>query len=140
MERIAVVGLSLHETDVAGLERLARPTPAGAEAFLRDLADTLAASELVLLATCNRVEVAFAREVGHLPQPDDRELIASQLGLPASDALRERLHFASGRDAVRHLFRVASSLDSVVLGEDQILAQVREAFALSERIGLSGRL
>lgn len=140
MDRIAVVGLSLHDTGVAGLERVARPTAERLDGFLRDLADALAASDLVFLATCNRVEVAFAREVGHLPSPDDRELIASQLGLPAAHPLRERLRFATGREAVRHVFRVAASLDSVVIGEDQILAQVRDAYARSERIRLCGRL
>lgn len=140
MERIAVVGLSLQHTDVAGLERLARPSAARLDVFLRDLADALAASEVVFLATCNRVEVAYARELGHLPQRDDLGALASQLGLGPSDPLRAQMSFAAGRDAVRHIFRVAASLDSIVVGEDQILAQSREAFAHSERLGLSGRL
>jgi glutamyl-tRNA reductase len=140
MERIAVAGLSLHETDVAGLERLKRPSAAQVENFTRDLADTLGASELVFLATCNRIEVVYAREVGHEPCPADLDLVAAQLGLPAADELRARMHHRCGRDAAHHLFRVAASLDSVVVGEDQILVQVREAFARSERIGLSGRL
>lgn len=140
MDRVAVVGLSLQETDVLGLERLARPTPERAEAFARELADELGASELVLLTTCNRVEVVFAREAGHLPGAPDRDLIASALELAQQDELRQRLHLHTGRDAVRHLFRVASSLDSVVVGEDQILAQVRAAYQVSERNGLVGRL
>jgi glutamyl-tRNA reductase len=140
MERVAVVGLSLQETDVLGLERLARPSPERAEVFARDLADELGASELVLLATCNRVEVVFAREAGHLPSAQDREAVATALSLPAHDELRQRMHLHTGRDAVRHLFRVASSLDSVVVGEDQILAQVRSAYQASERNGLTGRL
>jgi glutamyl-tRNA reductase len=140
MERIAVAGLSLQETDVAGLERLKRPGAAGVEAFARDMADVLGASELVFLETCNRIEVIYAREVGHEPCPADLDLIAGQLGLPAGDALRGRMHHRCGRDAAHHLFRVAASLDSVVVGEDQILVQVRDAFARSERTGLSGRL
>jgi glutamyl-tRNA reductase len=140
MERIAVAGLSLHETDVAGIERLSRPTPGAAEVRLRELADALAASELVLLATCNRVEVIFARESGHLPGASDRTDVASALGLAAGDALRARMHLHTGVDAVRYLFRIAASLESVVVGEDQILAQVREAYARSEAIGLCGRL
>jgi glutamyl-tRNA reductase len=140
MERIAVVGLSLQETDVVGLERLARPGPERAEVFARELADALGASELVLLATCNRVEVVFAREAGHLPTAQDREAIATALSLPEHDELRLRMHLHTGRDAVRHVFRVASSLDSVVVGEDQILAQVRSAYQSSERNGLTGRL
>ncbi len=140
MDRVAVVGLSLQETDVVGLERLVRPPPERAEVFARELADELGASELVLLSTCNRVEVVFAREAGHLPGGADRETIASALSLAPQDELRQRMHLHTGRDAVRHLFRVASSLDSVVVGEDQILAQVRSAYQSSERNGLTGRL
>ncbi len=140
MDRVAVVGLSLQETDVVGLERLVRPPPERAEVFARELADELGASELVLLSTCNRVEVVFAREAGHLPGGGDREAIASALSLAPQDELRQRMHLHTGRDAVRHLFRVASSLDSVVVGEDQILAQVRSAYLSSERNGLTGRL
>jgi glutamyl-tRNA reductase len=140
MERIGIAGLSLHDADVAGLERLARPGPVDYEGFARQLADALAASELVLLSTCNRVEVIFARELGHLPSADDRDVAASALGLAADDPLRARMHLATGSDAVRHLLRVAASLDSMVLGEDQILAQVRDAYATCERAGLVGRL
>jgi glutamyl-tRNA reductase len=140
MDRIGIAGLTLHETDVAGLERLARPAPERYELSARELADELGASELVLLATCNRVEVVFARELGHLPTFADRDRVARQLGLPEGDPLAERLHLLTGRDAVRHLFRVACSLDSLVLGEDQILAQVREAYQRCERAGLVGKL
>lgn len=140
MERIAIAGLSLHDADVAGLELLARPTAARFDVFARELADELAASELVLLNTCNRVEVIFARELGHLPNDSDREFAASKLGLAPDAAIRSRLHMHTGREAVRYLFRVACSLDSVVLGEDQILAQVRDAYAKCERAGLVGRL
>lgn len=140
MERIAIIGASLHETDVAGLGRLARPGPGGFEAFVRALADELAASELVLLATCNRVEVIYARELGDLPTESDRPAVARRLGLTDGDPLAARMHFVSGAAAVRHLFRVACSLDSVVVGEDQILAQCRDAYAAAERAGLVGRI
>jgi glutamyl-tRNA reductase len=140
MERIGIVGLSLQETDVAGLERLQRPSPEQFELCARELADELGASELVLLTTCNRVEVIFARELGHLPEAADRECVARRLGLAEGDPVRARMHVHMGSAAVRHLFRVACSLDSVVLGEDQILAQVRDAHARCERAGLVGRL
>ena len=140
MERIAIAGISLHDTDVGSLERVARPRDGEHSRFLLDLADDLAASEVVLLATCNRVEVIFARETGHFPGRPDLGVIADYLGLPEADPLRARLRLWTGRDAARHLFRVASSLDSVVLGEDQIIAQVRAGFALSEERGLCGRL
>lgn len=140
MERIAAIGLTLHEADVQALERISSPAVSGGQAFLRELADSLAASELVLIATCNRVEVVFARESGHLPCAEDLRTLADVIGLAAGDPLREELHLHTGPSAVRHLFRVTASLDSLLVGEDQILTQVRAAFREAESAGLSGRL
>lgn len=140
MERIGIVGISLHDADVESMERIARPEQGAPGRFLLDLADTVAASEVVVLATCNRVEVIYARESGHFPGRPDLSAIGRQLGLEDDDELQQRLHMWTGRDAARHLFRVASSLDSVVLGEDQILAQVRTAYSTSAERGLCGRL
>ena len=140
MERIGVAGLSLHETDVRGLEQLERPQPGAVGERLRAIADEIAASEVVLIATCNRIELVFAREVGHLPCRADVEALADQLGLREDDELRGQMHLRCGRDAVRHLFRVASSLDSLVVGEDQVLGQVREAIEASRALGMTGAL
>ena len=138
MDRIAIVSLSLHQVDVGGLERARRALGSDCMPMARELADRLAASELVLLSTCNRLELAYAREEGHWPCAEDQDLVAAALGLDAPT--RERLRHMTGRDAARHLFRVACSLDSLVVGEGQILAQVREAFARAEQGGLTGTL
>jgi glutamyl-tRNA reductase len=138
MDRIAVAGLSIHEADVTELEALSSGA-ASVEDLLRELADELAASELVLLRTCNRTELFFARESGAPPSSLDRDSAAQALGI-ADDRLRVRLHLHRGRSAVRHLFRVVSSLESLVVGEDQILAQVRAAHARSRAVGLTGPL
>src|SRR5262249_24117062 len=138
MNRIAIAGLSIHGTDVAGLQRVRRPEPGRTDAFLRHLADELGASELVLLVTCNRVEVIYAREEGGLPDERDLDVLAWCLAVApdvAGDAvaqqavqavaartLRPLLLLRTGREAALDLFRVAASLDSLVLGEDQILA------------------
>lgn len=137
-----MAGLSIHRTDVAGLERVHRPAPGALSAFLRNLADELGASELVFLATCNRVEVIYAREEGEPPSPTDLSVLARSLTQNADDAaaLAPMLRLRSGRAAMHHLFRVAGSLDSLVVGEDQILAQVREAYGHSADIGLVGPL
>ena len=149
MDRIAVAGLSIHGTDVSGLETVQRPEPAALAPFLRELADVVGASEAVFLATCNRVEVIFAREEGEAPEETDLDDLAAFLTRSASDltgdaarasALRERLTLRRGRDAVAHLFRVAASLDSLVIGEDQILGQVRDAYGTASDIGLVGPL
>jgi glutamyl-tRNA reductase len=72
MDRVAVAGLSLHHTDVDGLERAKRGLAALEEPPAKALADRLGASEAVLISTCNRVELVFARENGHAPSAADR--------------------------------------------------------------------
>src|SRR5262245_55361235 len=140
MERVAVAGLSLHQTDVEGLEEAKRGLAALEEPAAKTLADHLGASEAVLISTCNRVELVFARENGHAPERADRALLAQALGLATEDELGTRFFLHTGRAAARHLFRVTSSLDSLVLGEDQILAQVRAAHAAAAECGLCGRI
>lgn len=140
MERVAIAGLSLHQTDVEGLERLKRALAALEQPPAKALADHLGASEAVLLSTCNRLEFVFARENGHAPAREDRLALIAALGLDPDDELAERLFLHTGRAAARHLFRVTASLDSLVLGEDQILAQVRAAHAEAQAMGLTGRL
>ncbi len=139
MYRIAVAGLSLHDTDVAGLECAKRGLPNDLGLAARELADDLGASELVLVSTCNRIEIVYAREEGHLPSRADLELLFGALKLDERGRALA-FHYHCGIDAARHLFRVVSSLDSLVLGEDQILVQVREAHRAAEMQGLVGRL
>jgi glutamyl-tRNA reductase len=141
MDRIGHIGASLHLTDVAGLERLRRPPPGGEDAFLRELADALGASEAVFLATCNRVEVLYAREEGDLPGEADLESVARFLAREGeAAAARAVLVQRIGREAARHLFHVAASLDSLLVGEDQILPQVRAAYGRASDAGLVGPL
>jgi len=141
MERIGHIGASLQRTDVAGLERLRRPEPGGEDAFLRELADHLGASETVFLATCNRVEVLYAREEGDLPGEADLDTVARLLARDGDvAAARALLVQRTGREAARHLFRVAASLDSLLVGEDQILPQVRAAYGRASDAGLVGTL
>lgn len=137
MERIAIAGISLRRVDVSALEQVKR-TLGDEIRFARQAADELGASELVLLSTCNRIEVVFAREEGHLPCEQDRATLARLLAL--DERLARDLCFDSGLDAARRLFRIVSSLESLVVGEDQILAQARNAFSRSERLGLCGPL
>ena len=137
MQRIAIAGLTLHDTDVSGLESVRRPDPGRENAFLRGLSDALGASELVYLATCNRVEVIYAREEGELPDASDLALLSEFL---IESEAEPGFVLRTGRDAISHLFRVACSLDSLVLGEDQIIAQVRQAYGKSADIGLTGNL
>ncbi len=92
-------------------------------------------TEAVILSTCNRVEllVSYATEA-----PDLAAFFLARF--PASaPQLRAYLYQYRDEEAVRHLFRVASSLDSMVVGEPQILGQVKEAFAAARAAGTVGR-
>ena len=92
-------------------------------------------SELGVLSTCNRVELYAVAS-----QPDTRELVgllAETSGVSEKD-LNGHTYQYRGREAAGHLFRVACGLDSLILGEPQILGQVSEAHTLALRVGASG--
>ena len=94
--------------------------------------------EAVLLSTCNRVELYVGREAHG--QPGVRELtefLGSFHDVRPGD-FYDHLYQKSGRDVIEHLFSVTSSLDSMVLGETQILGQVREAYDASRDAGAAG--
>lgn len=91
------------------------------ESFLNDRS----VKECVILQTCNRVEVYVA-----IDNPDHEKIVdlwARNTGL-SSDMFKDYLEFNTGKDVVLHLLKLASGLDSLVIGEDQILGQVKRAF------------
>jgi len=98
-------------------------------------------SEWVLLSTCNRVEVYAAQEdADQTPSPQDvARFFAEFHQVPVAEFLDDLLE-RRGPDVVRHLFEVASSLDSMVVGEPQIVAQVKEAYILAQDHAASGPL
>jgi len=87
-------------------------------------------SEAMVLSTCNRVEVLTAAE----PGADVAGFLERHLALEPA-LLRPHLYEYRDREAVRHLFRVAASLDSMVVGEPQILGQVKDAYAVAREAG-----
>lgn len=130
--RLFVVGLS-HRT--ASTEVRGRLSFAGDETpdVIRHLASIDGVEECALLSTCNRTEIyalAEGRDAGHCLL----ESLAQWRDINVSD-LRPYLYFHNGRESVRHLFRVASGLDSMVLGETQILGQLKRAFSLAQESG-----
>jgi glutamyl-tRNA reductase len=98
-------------------------------------------AEAVVLGTCNRVELYIART--ETDSPIHSSLIAEFLseihGVPV-EQIRPHLYELADTDAVRHLFRVAAGLDSVVLGEGQIAGQVKEAFEEAQKACATGLL
>ena len=89
----------------------------------------------MLLSTCNRVEIYTAAEmpVGVPSHQDVAQFLADFHGLRSVEIFDD-LFERTGEDAVRHLFHVAASLDSMVLGEPQIVAQVKQAYELANEL------
>jgi len=134
---IVVVGLSHRSAPVEVRERLA-VAPTDLPQRLAEVKQRSRASELVLLSTCNRVEVIAAG------QPEGGET-PSALGSRIVDELearapnvRQHLYVREANAGVEHLFRVASSLDSLVVGEPQILGQLKDAFACARMASTVG--
>jgi glutamyl-tRNA reductase len=130
MMYLLAVGCSYRNTPVAVRERLAFPPPR-VPAALAELGARYGC-EAVILSTCNRVELYLARaEAAVAPDVDlIAEFVAEFHGLRPEE-VRPHLYQYRNADAVRHLFRVTASLDSMILGEGQIAGQVKQAYELA---------
>jgi len=106
-------------------------------AALQTLREITYPAEVCILSTCNRTEVYVATDNLETLQPGLRRALAG-LARAEETALRPYLYEHTDKAAVRHLFRVASGIDSMVIGESEILAQVKEAFQIAERCGTTG--
>ena len=132
---IFVTGLSHRTAPVDVRERFA-----GGEAFVQVLARLSGRDEMtevVFLSTCNRVELIGLAPDARVDAASRaaREELASHGGVARPDELAEYLYEKRGDEAVRHVFRVAASLDSMVLGEPQILGQVKDAYEAAVAAG-----
>lgn len=138
--RVQMVGCSHHNASVEARGRLAF-SPAQAAEALERLRLRYPRAEAVLLSTCNRVEVYTAAEdADNGPSHQEvAEFLASFHGLPVGEVFDD-LFERTGEDAVRHLFTVAASLDSMVVGEPQIVAQVKQAYDLAQARASTGPL
>jgi glutamyl-tRNA reductase len=138
--KLQVVGCSHRYSSLATRERLAF-NPDQARDALDDLHNRFPDSEAVLLSTCNRVEVYTAAEDPARSPTHEQlvEFLAGYHGLHVAEVFDD-LFERSGEDAVRHLFEVAASLDSMVLGESQIVNQVWDAYSLAQTRRTAGPL
>jgi glutamyl-tRNA reductase len=137
MQRLLLLGLNHSTAPLAVRERMAMSNEQRAEALAAFRA-RFEGCEAVLLSTCNRVELYAARALHGHPRPEEMiDFLAKLRAIPASD-FREHLYHKSERGVVEHLFAVASSLDSMVIGETQILGQVREAYDAARELGSTG--
>ena len=125
-----LIGVNHKSAPVEVRERLAIPESRLPEACQR-LAAHPGIEEGIILCTCNRVELLANTRNGHA---DLRAFLREYFQLD-QDALEPHLYEYREAEAVRHLFRVTSSLDSMVVGEPQILGQVKEAYATARAVG-----
>jgi glutamyl-tRNA reductase len=134
---LLVVGLSHRSAPVTVLERLAASC-ADSDKVLAALIEREHVAETLLLSTCNRVEVYAVVTAFHGGLAEVTEVLAD-LGTMALDSLSEHLYVHYAAAGVEHLFSVAAGLDSMVVGEPQILGQVRAAYATASKVGTLGR-
>ena len=133
---LVLIGVNHKTAPIELRERIAIPRDELPEAT-RALAAVPGVSECMIVSTCNRVEMLASVES---PDTDLKGFLHRHFGLDPS-LLAAHIYEQHDRDAVRHLFRVASSLDSMVVGEPQILGQVKEAFAVARASGtVAGQL
>ena len=134
---VLVVGLSHKTAPVATLERAAVSGDTLGK-LLRDVALLSDIAEAFVISTCNRVEVYAEVDRFHGGVNGVCELLAQYSGIPAAE-LTASLYVHYEDRAVQHLLAVASGLDSMVVGEDQILGQVRTALRVAGEHGTLGR-
>ena len=132
---IVVLGVNYHTSPVTLLEKVMIPVPAMSEA-LRALSSHSDIREVVVLSTCNRTEVYAVAERFHGAHSDILEFLCETSGLSADD-ITPHLYSQFDDDAVVHLFEVAAGIDSAVLGETEIVGQVREAWDFAMKQGTS---
>src|SRR5690606_19851929 len=136
MQRFVVLGINHKFAPLEVRERLSYPDRR-IPAALKTIRERADCEEAVLLSTCNRVEV-YAFTEGE----DARERLLRGLAADHSmkpEFLEQYCYFHRGRDAVEHLIRVAGGLDSLVLGETQILSQVKKAYLLAQPENATGK-
>ena len=129
---VLVLGLSHKTAPLAVRERFALPN-GEADAAVGALGELPGIEEACILSTCNRVEFLVRSESDVSPETQILDFLDDQ-SLPIEDAQPFFYRYAD-REAVQHIFRVAASLDSMVVGEPQILGQVKEAYQRAKRAG-----
>lgn len=134
---LLVVGMSHRSAPVEVLERAA----VGADEIPKLLDEMLHGShvtEVMMLSTCNRIEVYAVVDAFHGGLADVSSVLGRHAALPLTE-LTEHLYVHYAGSAVQHLFAVAAGLDSMVIGEAQILGQLRAAYAAADTAGTVGR-
>lgn len=137
MAPLFVSGTSCRSAPVELRQRVpvAEPQIPGAMAELRTRGRL---GEVMLLSTCNRVEIYGVDDPRGSPPDRVFDLHCEECGVEP-ESLRSLVYVKTEAEAVQHCFRIASSLDSMIVGEPQILGQVKQAFAVAQRCGAAMR-
>jgi glutamyl-tRNA reductase len=136
-KQIVIVGLNHRTAPLDVRESVAFENSYVADALTR-LHDYPSILEGVILSTCNRVEVIAAAADENSALSEITSFLAAQKTQRHAAALDEHIYTYRDADAVRHLFRVAASLDSMVIGEPQILGQLKQYYDAAQRAGTVG--
>jgi glutamyl-tRNA reductase len=133
--RVALAGLNHRTAPVQIREKLAFRVEEIPAALLR--MQERGAKEVLILSTCNRVEITAALEA-HIAAVSLFDGVLDMRSDVSPEAIRPHLYTYENSDAIRHLFRVAGSLDSMIVGEPQILGQLKQAYAQARDHGAVG--
>ncbi|MBV8070852.1 MAG: glutamyl-tRNA reductase [Acidobacteriaceae bacterium] len=133
--RVALAGLNHKTAPVQIREKLALRSDEIPAVLLGMQA--LGAKEALILSTCNRVEITAALDE-EMPADSLFDAVLHQRSTISLEAIRPHLYIYENGDAIRHLFRVAGSLDSMIVGEPQILGQLKQAYAQARDQGTVG--
>lgn len=138
-KEILIVGLSHRSAPIEVRESVAFEV-----SYLREALSLLRAypaiQEGVILSTCNRVEVVAAAADGPSASAEIKKFLHEQGARRNAGRLDDHVYAYQGADAVRHVFRVAASLDSMVVGEPQILGQLKDYYSAAQEAGTVGAI
>jgi glutamyl-tRNA reductase len=138
MKEVILVGLNHRTAPIEIRERIAFPEE-GLDRSMETLYNLPNLDEGLILSTCNRVEIYAATKDSEKGVEEIKDFIAQQHHLHVSE-FEDTLYVLQGEELVKHLFRVASSLDSMVVGEPQILGQIKGAYRVAHAAKTTGVL
>jgi glutamyl-tRNA reductase len=136
MLRTVVLGIS-HKTAPVEIRELFSFSQESLESGVRQLLEKDHVEECIILSTCNRVEIYAVSENVELCLESMKEFLSEIHDVP-EETFSPHIYYSIGHMAVRHLFKVASSIDSMVVGEPQVLGQVKESYKIAAGQGTTG--
>jgi glutamyl-tRNA reductase len=138
MKEIVLIGVNHRTAPVEIRERISFPEE-DLNRYLKELKSLPSLTEGLILSTCNRVEICAAASDPEQGVEDIKGFFSRQHHVPLPE-FEDALYALQGEESVKHIFRVASSLDSMVVGEPQILGQIKDAYRMAHAAQSTGAL